>query len=450
MNQFYKFHIIIRILLIIGTSVLEGWFLFNYNPSHILSYVLPLIILIQAINLVSFQNKINEKINYFFEAIRNEDFSLDFPSHKGDRILRHLNMNLSKVNHYMQEKKIEIEKQEQYFRALIEHISIGIITYNKDGFVIHSNKSFKKLFGLEQITHLRKLQSIDKKIADAFEHIQGSEQKLMVYNGSKGQISLLIKTGTFISQQDRLTLVSVQDIRQELDENELESWLKLIRVLIHEIMNSIAPVTSLTDSLSQLFIKNDKQITPKDVTESVIQTTVKGLDVIKEQGKGLINFVKSFRKLTRLPKPIKKEVNVKALLDKIVMLNRVGTLNKHVNIGIGPFDDSIQIFADEQLISQVLNNLIKNANEAMKNIKEGKIRLAIEINSSDRVEISVHDNGPGIPPEIINDIFIPFFTTRKNGTGIGLSLSRQIMRLHGGTLKVYSKPGKETIFTLCF
>ena len=450
MNRFYKFHTISRILLIIGTTLLEGWLFFDHEPPHILSYVVPFIILIQVINLIYFQNRINEKINYFFEAIRNEDFSLDYPSHRGDRILRELHKNLTKVNLYMQQKKIEIEKQEQYFRALIEHINIGIVTYNANGFVLHSNKGFKKLFNIEQVTHLNKFKNIDENIYLTLSQIQNLEQKLVVYNAPHGQINLLIKASTFISQSDKLTLVSVQDIKQELDEKELDSWMKLIRVLTHEIMNSIAPVTSLTDSISQLYVTDNRPIKPEEITEPVINTTIRGLDVIKEQGKGLINFVQSFRQLTRLPKPVKKEINVFSLFEKLVMLNQVGTLSDSVKLEITPFDESIQILADEQLISQVLNNLIKNSNEALHDTENALIRLSADISPDCHVEISVSDNGPGIAPELITEIFVPFFTTRENGNGIGLSLSRQIMRLHGGTLKVQSKPDVETTFTLRF
>lgn len=450
MNRFYKFHTIIRIMLIIATTLLEGWLFFEHEPAHILSYVVPFIILIQVINLINFQNRINEKINYFFEAIRNEDFSLDYPSHRGDKILRELHKNLTKVNLYMQQKKIEIEKQEQYFRALIEHINIGIITYNDGGFVLHSNKGFKKIFGIEQVTHLNKFKNIDENIYTTLSQIQNFEQKLVVFDSVHGQINLLIKASTFISQNDKLTLVSIQDIKQELDEKELDSWLKLIRVLTHEIMNSIAPVTSLTDSISQLYVTEKGPISPEEITEPMIKTTIRGLDVIKEQGRGLINFVQSFRQLTRLPKPIKKEINVLSFYEKLVMLNQVGTLSESVKIEIAPFDKSLQIIADEQLISQVLNNLIKNSNEALFNTANGIINLSAEISSDFHVELSVSDNGPGIAPDLMNEIFVPFFTTRENGNGIGLSLSRQIMRLHGGTLKAQSEPNVKTIFTMRF
>ncbi|MGD9556814.1 MAG: PAS domain-containing sensor histidine kinase, partial [Mangrovibacterium sp.] len=248
----------------------------------------------------------------------------------------------------------------------------------------------------------------------------------------------------------QLTLLSVQDINQELDEKELDSWLRLIRVLTHEIMNSIAPVTSLSESLSSYYMKDGKMISKEDINEKIIQNTIRGLDIIKEQGKGLIHFVELYRRFTRLPKPDKKPVGVAAMLERTVMLNQNTFGEKQIDYIISVKDPALTITADENLISQVLNNLVKNAAEALGEGEGGKIELAAGMNLKNQVEILVKDNGPGIQPEIINEIFVPFFTTRTNGNGIGLSLSRQIMRLHGGSLKVHSVPDKETVFTMVF
>ena len=245
-------------------------------------------------------------------------------------------------------------------------------------------------------------------------------------------------------------MLSLQDIRNELDEKELDSWMKLIRVLMHEIMNSIAPITSLSESLCKYYMIEGRVARPDELTESTINTTLRGLNVIREQGTGMMQFVESYRKLTRLPKPEMKLFSIFDLLERIKILyaSLANSEKNKLMVTVNP--PAIELLADENLISQVLINLVKNALEANENNQDGKIHIYAGLNSDHRIEIKVADNGQGIPDEIIEQIFIPFFTTRENGSGIGLSLSRQIMRLHGGTLQVRSNPGKETVFNMIF
>jgi len=226
--------------------------------------------------------------------------------------------------------------------------------------------------------------------------------------------------------------------------------MKLIRVLMHEIMNSIAPITSLSESLCKFFTIDGRPALPEEVTETTIETTLRGLNVIKEQGNGLMLFVESYRKLTRLPKPDKIIFKMEDLVNRIKVLYASLENSEKVKLAVNITPPDMELFADENLISQVLINLTKNALQANEKNPEAKIQITIGVNSEHRPEIRVTDNGPGIPDEILEQIFVPFFTTRENGSGIGLSLSRQIMRLHGGSLQVRSNPGKETVFSMIF
>ncbi|MGV8092183.1 MAG: PAS domain-containing sensor histidine kinase [Mangrovibacterium sp.] len=449
MDKSYLLNILFRILLIILVSFGIGSCFFS-EQSFLICLVLLFVLVILVINLIHYQNKINEQINYFFEAVKNEDFSLIYPALKGDKILEKLNRNLNNVNQQIQQIKINYQQQEQYFRALLDHVGAGILTFDERGFVIHANNYVKRLLGMEQLTHLKQVEKVDPQLANLLRLIQQHEQKLVSFNGKRGQINILIKATAFRSKDQQLMLLSVQDINQELDEKELDSWLRLIRVLTHEIMNSIAPVTSLSESLSNYYMKDGKIISREEVNEKIIQNTIRGLEIIKEQGKGLIHFVELYRKFTRLPKPEKKSVEVDQLLEKTIVLNQNALSDGYVKHIIRIKGSGLQIMADENLISQVLNNLLKNALEALAETSDGEIELVAGKSERGQVEISVKDNGPGIPPDLINEIFVPFFTTRPNGNGIGLSLSRQIMRLHGGSLKVHSVPGRETVFTMVF
>lgn len=449
MNQSFLVHVLIRILLIAGVSFGIGWALFSMQ-SIVISVGLFVILFIQIINLIHYQNSVNERIRYFFEAVKNEDFSQVFSIQKGDKIIQELNQSLQEINRKIQQIKIENHQQEQYFRALIEHVGTGILTYDDRGFVIHANSTLKKMLGLEQFTHLKQLERIDDSLLHALKQIQQQDRKLITFNGKQGKVNVSIRASSFKNKDQTLTLLSVQDINRELDEKELDSWMRLIRVLTHEIMNSIAPVTSLSESLASYFQKDGKAISPAEVNEKMIGTTIRGLEVIREQGRGLIKFVESYRKLTRLPKPDKKVIRVNDLLEKMILLNQVQNQDSSIQLEKKLQSADLEIQADEKLISQVLINLIKNSREALAETENARIVLLAGRNKNGQVEICVKDNGPGIPTDMLDEIFVPFFTTRENGSGIGLSLSRQILRLHGGSLNARSVPNKETLFCLLF
>jgi nitrogen fixation/metabolism regulation signal transduction histidine kinase len=436
------------VLLLLAVSLFLGWFLFK-KELYIFAVISGIILLFQILNLVRFLNATNRRMFYFFDAIKNEDSTLSFPEKTNDKTIIELNKSLNKVNKQIQQIKIKNRQQEQYFQALMEHAATGMLTFDDKGFVLHCNSLAKKLFSLEVLTHLNQLDKIDHKLFVSIKSIQASEQRLVTINNKKGTIQLLIKASSFISDKKELMLISVQDIKNELDEKELDSWRKLIRVMMHEIMNSITPITSLSESLAGYYYKDNKIKSPADIDEKTIDTTIRGLEVIREQGKGLISFVESYRKLTRLPKPEKKSFLLKNLIENINILSGSFPHAENVEIGFEVKPEELEILADEKQISQVLINLVKNAFQANANNNEAKVKITAGIGENGRPEIRVTDNGPGIPEDVLDKIFIPFFTTKENGSGIGLSLSRQIMQMHGGSLKVDGKP-QRTTFTIVF
>lgn len=441
--------ILFRVFVLVGFCLLGGWMLFD-RQWYFLSILMFSGSIITSWNLVYFLNATNRRLFYFFDAIRNDDSTLSFPEKTNNKTFVDLNKSLNKVNLQIKQIKIENRMQEQYFQALLEHASAGILTFDQRGFVLHSNASARKLLGLDVFTHLNQLEKVDRRLFQVVKNIKASEQRLVTLNNERGNIQLLIKSNLFISNKNELTLISVQDIKNELDEKELDSWLKLIRVLMHEIMNSITPITSLSESLASYFYSEGELKTPSEIDEKIIATTIRGLDVIKEQGKGLITFVDSYRKLTRLPKPEKKPFQAKNLIENIRVLSGSFEFANNIEMSHQVLPDDLEILADEKMISQVLINLVKNAFQANAENQKAKVRLMVSIGENNRPKICVMDNGPGISSDIIDEIFVPFFTTRENGSGIGLSISRQIMRLHNGSLKVKSVPGEETVFCLEF
>lgn len=441
--------IIIRVLLIVAFSILLGYLIFG-TASLRFSIVCSVIVVILTINLILYLNRTNRNIRFFFDSVRNDDSNLSFPVDNKTRSLRELNQSMNRVNQQIQALKIENRQQEQYFQKILEHLGTGIITYNRKGFIFHANSAAKRLLSAEVLTHLQQIERFDKKLYMVLKDIKPSERHLIAVTTKEGEIQLSLKSALAGPDDNELIILSIQDIKHELDEKEVDSWMRLIRVLMHEIMNSITPITSLSESLSNIYRSGDKPVRPEEVTEKTIATTLQGLNVIKEQGRGLMEFVESYRKLTRIPKPEVKPFKVSHLWSRVKILT--DSLDKGMNSEIifHIEDTDHEIHADVNLISLVLINLIKNALEANENNPECRIDIRSRADAYGNPEICVSDNGPGISREHLEEIFIPFFTTREKGSGIGLSISRQIMGAHGGTLKVRSDPGKETVFCLTF
>ncbi len=263
---------------------------------------------------------------------------------------------------------------------------------------------------------------------------------------------LSLKLSIFKSEKETLSLLSIQNIRVELEQNELDSWQKLIRVLTHEISNSISPITSLANTTKKYFVRKDTGSIMKidELDDALLHKTVDSLDTIETTGRGLIDFVGKYRSLTALPQPKYEEFQIRALFDKLQTLLIEEADSNAIVLEFKSSPNTLELTADFSLLEMVLINLVKNAFQAFGISKESKVQVSAYKNIENRVVITVKDNGAGIPSDIIDDIFIPFYTTKNSGSGIGLSLSRQIMRLHSGNITVSSIPNETTVFSLVF
>jgi len=443
------FNIAVRVSLIAALSILLGYLIFE-GKSIRFSILCFATIIILTVNLIYYLNRTNRNIKYFFDSVRNDDSNLSFSVDTMSGSLRELHVSMNNVNHQIQQLKIENRQQEQYFQKILEHLATGIITYDAKGFIHHANSASKRLLSTEVLTHLQQIERVDRKLFRTIAGLKPFERSLVAVNTRQGEIQLLLKTTSFGSAENELMILSVQDIKHELDEKEVDSWMRLIRVLMHEIMNSITPITSLSESLLNIYRSGDKPAMPEKVTEKTVSTTFHGLNVIREQGKSLMAFVESYRKLTRIPKPEMKLFRVSDLFSRVNILSDSLEKGNSTEISFLINEPDLEIFADENLVSLVLINLIKNAVEANMDNPACKISVIAGSDLNRHPEICVTDNGPGISEENLEEIFIPFFTTRENGSGIGLSISKQIMGAHGGTLKVRSVPEKETVFCMSF
>ena len=441
--------IIIRVLLITASSVLLGYSLISLDSIR-LTIISIFLLTILTVNLILFLNRTNRNIRYFFDSVKNDDSNLSFSVDNKSGTLKELHQSMNNVNLQIQNLKMENRQQEQFFSRILEMLATGIITYDSKGFVHHANSAAKRLLSVETMTHLGQIERIDSKLYTAIRGLGPSERQLVALNTKQGEIQLLLKSTVSGTGKDELGILSIQDIKHELDEKEVDAWMKLIRVLMHEIMNSITPITSLSDSLIKIYHDGEKATSPEHLTGEKIKTTLQGLTVIKQQGNGLMSFVESYRKLTRLPDPDKKLFKVDDLFTHVQLLYNSMQKNIGIALSVNLKNPDLELNADQNLITQVLINLLKNALEANAGNPDAKISLVAGTDIFDHTEICVIDNGPGIANEIIDEIFIPFFSTKQNGSGIGLSISKQIMRVHGGNLKVRSVPGKETVFCMSF
>ena len=376
-----------------------------------------------------------KRVLFMIDALENNDNAIHFPEENTTPETRDINRALNRVGHILYNVKSETAQQEKYYELILDCINTGVLVLNDNGAIYQKNNEALRLLGLNVLTHIRQLSKVDVTLMQKVEFCRTGEKLQITFNNERGTVNLSIRVSDITIRKEHLRILALSDINSELDEKEIDSWIRLTRVLTHEIMNSVTPITSLSDTLLSLSDTHDEEI-------------CNGLQTISTTGKGLLAFVESYRRFTRIPTPEPSLFYVKAFIDRMVELarhqNTCENITFHTNIS--PAD--LIVYADENLISQVVINLLKNAIQAIGTQAGGKIEISARCNDSEEVLIEIKNNGPAIPPEIADHIFIPFFTTKEGGSGIGLSISRQIMRLSGGSITLL--PGKETKFVLKF
>ena len=379
--------------------------------------------------------KHTRQVLFMIAALENNDNAFRFPEDLGTTENRLINRALNRVSHILYNVKAETAQQEKYYELILDCINTGVLVLNDNGAVYQKNNEALRLLGLDVFTHIQQLSRIDKRLMETFSSCRADDKLQITFTNERETVHLSVRVSDITIRKEHLRILALNDINTELDEKEIDSWIRLIRVLTHEIMNSVTPITSLSDTLLSLAKTTDSEIR-------------NGLQTISATGKGLLSFVESYRRFTRIPTPEPSLFYVKAFIDRMTELarhqNPAGNISFHSEIT--PAD--LILYADENLISQVVINLLKNATQAIGEQTDGQVFLRVWCNEDEEIMIEVKNNGPTISPEIAEHIFIPFFTTKEGGSGIGLSISRQIMRLSGGSITLL--PGKETSFILRF
>ncbi|MCF7793323.1 MAG: ATP-binding protein [Candidatus Cloacimonetes bacterium] len=446
----FRIHTLTRIILITTTilAMFIAIFQFGFNVTPIL---LGALVIFQVIDLIRYIQKTNQYLTNFLESIRYSDFSRSFRIEGLGTAYDGLKAAFNDVIQDFQKIRSEKEEHYHYLQNVIQHIGISLIAYQKNGTVEMINNSAKKLFQISKLRNIEELEVYSKELVEKLKKLKSGERILVQVVDNDMMMQLAVYATEFKIRTRNIILVSIQNIQSELEEQEMEAWQKLIRVLTHEIMNSITPIASLSSTINDLLKDIDTTDNePQEIDDETVIDIQNSLQTIHKRSTGLIHFVESYRNLTKIPKPKFNIVsvsqifqNVYKLLEKDLEMNGVKCIQD-----ISP--SSLELTADEELIEQVLINLVKNSMYSLADTENARIEMKAFLDRRGRVAVQVVDNGSGILKDVIDKIFVPFFTTKKEGSGIGLSLSRQIMRMHGGTLTAQSEPNVETNFTLRF
>jgi nitrogen fixation/metabolism regulation signal transduction histidine kinase len=450
LNKFF-INVLIRVTFILLTSVALGIVLPHLDRGYYYTLTgMIFLIVFQTYMLVNQVNKTNADLEKFFSSVQDHDSSVRFSENTKNNSFRKLHDRMNNLNTIIQNVKIENERTSHFLQSVVAHVDIGLLSFDMNGRIEIYNRAAKRYLNVQQPQQLSSLKTMNDELFKIINTIKPGQEILHKMKIDNHLQSILVKATELKFESNIIKLVSFQDITNELDKKELDSWQRLIRVLTHEIMNSISPITSLTKVISGYFKKKEdgSQVQLENIDHQIVSKTLSGLNTIEETGKGLLDFVDKYRSLTSLPQPNLSKFTIDSLFRKCKLLME-SNISKNIKIiaSVNPAD--IAIVADYAQVEQILINLIKNAIEALSGKKNGTIHLKAFC-ADDGTLIQVEDNGIGISGNIIEDIFVPFYTTKVNGSGIGLSLSKQIMQNHDGTISVNSAPNKGSEFTLKF
>jgi two-component system, NtrC family, nitrogen regulation sensor histidine kinase NtrY len=445
----FKINIIIRILILFVSVVIFSYLIFQ-TALYVTTIIMIFIISLQIYNLFHYVDKTNRDLTRFLLSIKHDDFSQTFISKGYGKSFNELYSAFASVINDFRKIRADKEEHSNFLQIVIQHIGVGLISFKENGEVNIINNAAQKLLKIPRLKNIKDLEIISKELVETLFKLEAGEKALIKINENNKLMQLAIHSTEFVLREQKHTLVSIQNIQSELEEKEMEAWQNLIRVLTHEIMNSATPITSLASTINEMFKSKFLDNQSNEIDKETITDISLAIQTIQKRSQGLVHFVDSFRRITRIPRPNLQTFKIGDLFTRVekLMQSKLSENNIIFNISIEP--ENLELTADPDLIEQVLINLILNSIQALINQSQKIITLSVCIDKTSKINISVHDNGPGILEDVIDKIFIPFFTTKKDGSGIGLSLSRQIMKLHKGTLNVTSKLNEETVFILRF
>ncbi|WP_183574810.1 sensor histidine kinase [Mucilaginibacter sp. X5P1] len=444
----YEWRLLLRILFLFITLTATAFIIVADKTWYLyLAVTIPLLIY-ETLDLIRFQKKAQDEVSQFVESIHYRDFSRHFDVRKAPNELKPLRKGFNEINSTFKLISRERETQYHYLQKILELVDTGILSYELEtGDTGWINEAFKQLIG---VPYLKTIHSLEKREPDLYKEVialKPGDSKIVTMTRNQQLIKILVTASILRSDEKLSKLVAFQNVSEALDETESKAWQKLLNVMTHEIMNSVAPISSLADTLKNRLKSPEIANSP---VSSELEDLELGIDTIKRRSEGLLKFTESYRSLNKITKLDLTKILVRNLFENLSNLMRPTLEKKHIELEIILRDPALAIEADINLIEQVLINLLVNAIEAVKDREEPRIILSAEMQSNNKTLVKVSDNGLGMPPELLDKIFIPFFSTRKTGSGIGLSLCKQIMLLHKGNIQVQSTEGVGSAFVMQF
>jgi nitrogen fixation/metabolism regulation signal transduction histidine kinase len=449
MHKHFRVQVAVRVALILGLGGGAGY-LFGFHAQYVLGTLLGGLAVGTAVSLVRYTEKTTRDLTRFLESVRYADFTRRFTTDGRGPIFEDLRDAFEEVTSEFRRLRAEKERQVQYLQQVVQHLGVALITYQDDGEVELMNTAARRLLRTGPIRHVEALERVSDDLAEALRILDSGEQAMVRVEEEDRTLQLAVRVSRFQLQGEPHALASIQDLRNELEEKEMEAWQQLTSVLTHEIMNSVAPISSLASTASRRLRESgdNGSITVDQATDAR-----EAVDTIERRSESLINFVDAYKSFTDIPSPEFEVLDAQTLLDNVRSLLRAQIEEQELDVSVSVDPPDLTLTADPDLLDQLLINLALNALQAIEedpDTEMGRIEFRAYVDRRSRPVIQVKDNGPGIPEDVQEKIFVPFFTTKEDGSGIGLSLSRQIMRLHGGSLSVRSEEGEGAVFTLRF
>lgn len=434
-------NIVIRIVLVLLVICLFAYFLL-VNIDYIKASFALIVVIIATGELIRYVNKSNRDFRDFINLLKSNDFSTRYNSQGKGSSFEKLYDELNELGEKYHLLSLEKELKHRHLQTVLGHIDIGIISYDSSGTIQLVNRAFKDLFYLPYLAELQPLEKLNKEFVEIIKELRPGTNKLFKIKVFDRELHLTLQANIYKLKEEEFKLISVKNIITELEQKELESYQKLIRVLTHEIMNSITPIASLSNTLNALLKENEIQNNP----ELADQVTT-GIEAIHDRSSNLLGFTESYRKLTRLPQPEIEKIKLDELIKHThtIVKSIPGADKISFKTGIEP---NVILKADPKMIEQVFVNIYKNAIEVMDKNQSPEIKTNVFLTTNNRLQIEITDNGPGMKKDIAEKVFIPFYTTKQEGSGIGLSLCRQIILAHHGHIKAESEEEKGTTITI--